>query len=337
MPSSLGVLRLVTFTSIIALVLQTIIFNFISDIDYCARERVYDKSWHRHIYLIASTTFAAACFILIVMWRPFKLTVGLTPVQQYFRSCFYAMYIVLWYTATYCVCVFGKEILNDKMCNSEKHNSVSGHFLFHTFFAVSIPFLFFSIGRLSYKDSLLHQLQQQQQPQPNQTSHQLEAQRQRNEFVYIKSLFTSSKLVPLIVVCYIAYLVTSVINMQMTWSHGYHSPRQISYGSILSLLSLSILLATTTQVSRRSLGVLTLMAAMTAHWMLSIALIYWSGFRFPLSRTGIIVGIIFYIFMAYLALSHLVKLTASSGIMLPQPSHRSRVDQAKRRRKHKKE
>ncbi|EFA83648.1 hypothetical protein PPL_02714 [Heterostelium album PN500] len=275
--SSLGTLRLYTFFLLLILFIITVISNLFANIDYCYRERVYNKSWTRHSYLFLSLFCIIISAVLLVIWKPFK-PLNIKD-KKYTRSIFYIGYTFLWYGATYCLCFIGKKLLNDNLCNDRKQNSVSGHFLFHTFFLLAIPYWFFAIGRFSYKDSV------------RTTS------TQRNELQLVKN-----NLVIFMVIAYIGYIGASFVNLETTWSHGFHTIRQILYGTLLALISFHILLNSTAYVGTRTERSLTiLMNILIAFWVAVISLNYVLGFRYPFSKIEMVLGGALFIFLYYIS------------------------------------
>jgi len=128
---------------------------------------------------------------------------------------FTIVYTIIWYVVSYFICIILKHALGDFSCH--KHpNSVSGHVNYHVFYALSALYI------------ILH-----------------------SSYIPKKSLFHSFKKNGWILLSYGLFLVSSFATLWRTWSHGYHTPRQMLYGGLLGILS-HFLLITLVYSGRRS-------------------------------------------------------------------------------------
>ncbi|EGG14185.1 hypothetical protein DFA_11954 [Cavenderia fasciculata] len=329
MSSSLGRLRLFILTLLAAVTAFTIIGSSFYQIDYCTVERVKSN----HSVLLYTLVIIIVSGLLISFWRPvFPSGRNVKRPIEYKRSLFYIIYTYLWYGATYCICYAGKYILNDTMCHKDP-NSISGHFLYHIFFALAIPYWFISVGRLYYKDN---QLLSSSSPNTKPSSVVL-----RHEFKFLKNLILSGWMPILMISLYIIYLVLSYMNLEKTYVLGYHSPRQILYGVILCLLSFYSLLGLTATVNKRSdKGLNYLMLVLSVLWIIGPSLIYFVvKRRFPFGKLELTLAAIGYgylLFVSSKGLDHIITKTIKPIQQIIQPKkapHYNPISSSKKKKK----
>ncbi|EGC36433.1 hypothetical protein DICPUDRAFT_151122 [Dictyostelium purpureum] len=279
--SSLGNIQIFSLIVLFVTIISTICSHLFFNIDYCAKDRLFDKrekSIFHHLYLFISFGCVLLIAFQIIFWNPLKFKFN-------FKSLFLILHSFLWYGATYCICFLLKRILDDKTCN-KSHNSVSGHFLFHTFYLIAVPYWFLTVGRLHNKN--IQKIENKEKEEEEQEEEELEEDnsspsqsrlnkrnqktkkspvakrinnnkkqdnivvkknqiKPRNELLVIKRLLTENSTTILLIIPYIIYIYSSYINLEKTWVHGFHSIRQILYGLILSFFSLYSLLFITSK------------------------------------------------------------------------------------------
>jgi hypothetical protein len=121
------------------------------------------------------------------------------------------LYLYLFYLASYFFCNALKSLLRDFSC-SDHGNSVSGHYLFHLYAQWSVLWLHLSQKRLDHASLLRWSVWRR-----------LLLSRRLHALDY---LFLS---------CYTAYVWTCTSILSETYLFGFHSPRQILYGTLLAV------------------------------------------------------------------------------------------------------
>jgi hypothetical protein len=122
------------------------------------------------------------------------------------------LYLYLFYLASYFFCNALKSLLRDFSC-SDHGNSVSGHYLFHLYAQWSVLWLHLSQKRLDHASLLRWSVWRR-----------LLLSRHLHALDY---LFLS---------CYTAYVWTCTSILSETYLFGFHSPRQILYGTLLAVV-----------------------------------------------------------------------------------------------------
>ncbi|PRP77834.1 rap guanine nucleotide exchange factor 1-like [Planoprotostelium fungivorum] len=135
-------------------------------------------------------------------------------------SQFVVSYTIVWYICTYCLCYSFKEILGDYKC-SRHANSVSGHYCYHIFYMLSVAYL---TVRLERNPQVLSGYYQ---------SHG------RILSMFSRSMRPSHRMISLFLTVIYA---CSLFTLSQTYLFGYHTPKQIFYGSLLAVLSHSTLI-----------------------------------------------------------------------------------------------
>eukprot|EP00761_Pharyngomonas_kirbyi_P012625 gb/GECH01012652.1/.p1 GENE.gb/GECH01012652.1/~~gb/GECH01012652.1/.p1 ORF type:complete len:312 (+),score=16.14 gb/GECH01012652.1/:1-936(+) len=146
------------------------------------------------------------------------LTVGLVVWQG--RTARHALMLVsiagAWYYTTAVLVTALKHILDDTQC-SRRPNSVSGHAAFYAFMPAALAFIY---GRIK-----------------NQSSVPLDGVSRKGQIYWHRSntMFVAMELITILL---------TLINGYHTYTHGFHSPRQITYGIVLGLLALLAFITT---------------------------------------------------------------------------------------------
>ncbi|KAM9960895.1 hypothetical protein ACTFIW_010053 [Dictyostelium discoideum] len=336
--SSLGNIQVLSFLLFSVTIIGTLISNYFFNIDYCARERIYESKgvstqFFHHFHLITSF----ACVILIglqlAFWNPLKLNSQRIGGRFRFndRSVFLLLFTLLWYGSTYCLCYLLKRILDDKTCN-RTHNSVSGHFLFHSFYFIAIPYWVLTIGRLHNKQ-MREMKESEKLPSPSSSSsssssknrkspklknskERIPTMEPRHELRLIKRLFTENITSLLIIIFYGLYIYCSYVNLDKTWVDGFHSLRQILYGLILSFLSLYLLLFVTSKCNNldKKSSCLKLVLSLGGFWVISILLLNYFNTRIPFKMFEKVLFSFCYLFLIYFSIYRSKNLVESKKI-----------------------
>jgi len=145
--------------------------------------------------------------------------------ENYF-SCliFYLGTGTTFYSVTYCSSKVIEYFLNDIIC-SRHLNGISGHYLFHVYFVLLFAYLpgFFN-----------------HYPTPKDITVQKVVDSLKKDVVYVAIIG--------------AAILFSSITLSWTWFGGFHSPRQILYGILLSLLSHFVFVYVTENFLNPTLG-----------------------------------------------------------------------------------
>jgi len=112
------------------------------------------------------------------------------------------------YSITYCVSKVIEYFLNDVACSRHSNNGISGHYLFHVYFLL----LFFYLAGFVGSGGAVGEVRVEK----------------RGEGLSKDLVF---------VVVFGAATCLSTLTLVETWLGGFHSPRQILYGVLLSLVS----------------------------------------------------------------------------------------------------
>ncbi|KAF2072714.1 hypothetical protein CYY_005974 [Polysphondylium violaceum] len=311
--SSLGNIRLLSSFLLITFLFITLYSQFFKNIDYCAVDRVYSGDKWRHLHLMLSFGCVLFCGLQFVFWSPLKPRSLKAKFQFNGRSLFFILYTLLWYGATYCLCTYLKVSLGDLTCNKHS-NSVSGHFLFHSFYLLIIPYWFLTMGRIHNKQQLLspsshpdHQKKtskRQQQQQSSSSTKRAVRESSRNELVLLKRLLVENPTTIVLLITYLLYVYSSYINLDKTWVHGFHSPRQILYGLLLSFSSILALLQITSVYNnlQSKSSYIGLLQYLVGYWILALSVLYYGGGRYPFSNNELIVFFVCFLYLVYFSL-----------------------------------
>jgi len=311
--SSLGNVKLFATFLLVTFLFITLFSQLFVNIDYCAVERQYSTYKWRHAHLMISFGCVLFCGLQFVFWSPLKPRSLKAKFQFNGRSLFFILYTLLWYGATYCLCTYLKTSLGDLTCNKHS-NSVSGHFLFHSFYLIIIPYWFLTMGRINNKQQLLsplshpddpkNKLKQQSNNNKNNNSKQKVEESSRNELLLLKRLLIENPTTIVLVISYIAYIYSSYINLDKTWIHGYHSPRQILYGLLLSFSSILVLLQVTSVYNNllKKSSYIGLLKYLMGYWTLGLSILHYGGGRFPFSTNELFLFFLFFLYLVYYSL-----------------------------------
>jgi len=123
---------------------------------------------------------------------------------------------MIWYSCTYSICFALKYILQDTRCYGLP-NSVSGHYTFHVFYILSTLYLIVRTKRKSQQ-----------------------FQNYLSLAFLLRIIYQRNKLklgTRVLVFLLVLLIVSSTFTLFRTLALGYHTPRQIYYGILLSVLS----------------------------------------------------------------------------------------------------
>jgi len=221
----------------IFLILWTILAMYFdeSSLDTCST----DRKLHLQSGFFRQTTrmlfyFTVSMLVFFIMqilsWAPFT-TVMLKKSLQINYSSFTIAFTILWYCMTYTICFIVKHILDDQNCSSHP-NSVSGHYTFHIYYLLSLPYLYMTLAE--YQIS---------------TSKVINSKNKRDDNSLVQ-VFRNGPSVHTLAMTYVLFVVSAVLTLTRTWTFGFHSLRQILYGTLLALISHITCISLLEQVSR---------------------------------------------------------------------------------------
>ncbi|KYQ91474.1 hypothetical protein DLAC_08441 [Tieghemostelium lacteum] len=172
----------------------------------------------------------------------------------------------------------------------------------HSFFAFIIPYLILTIGRLEYKTVLFNKKQQQQQKGGNtKTGTSKSSNIKYSEYEFLKAILFGNRKSIFILISYSAYLISTYYSLRETWMDGYHSPRQIFYGLILSFFSLYQILLITSIYNKLELksSFRNLTIYITLYILIATTMIYLYFGYLPVTTGGLILSILGYSYLVY--------------------------------------
>lgn len=138
------------------------------------------------------------------------------------RAIYLTLFTVSWYHISWGFLLFLKQYLNDSRCNIHP-NSISGHFHYFVFSMLTLPFLFTFLSHEQQKELVVHGAHSQHGTTSNGIVRTVDRFCQHRELVFYG--------------IYGILFLLSVLCMNETYSDGYHSLRQIIYGSALAIVS----------------------------------------------------------------------------------------------------
>jgi hypothetical protein len=199
---------------IVLLALWTIYVYFLkSDIDSCWWDR-NQNSKERYFSLTTNILFFTSvctmifCFFQLAIWNPAHDKSQKHPHSFTTSNLFNIFTTLVWYLVTYAICILGKEILDDKNC-SHTRNSISGHYTFHIYYFLSLPYVYLSVKAY-----------------------------QAIEIVPTKSKgWFHSNRETILILTFAVFAISTSTTLMRTLIYGYHSIRQIFYGALLALVS----------------------------------------------------------------------------------------------------
>ncbi|KAJ3446017.1 hypothetical protein M0812_08552 [Anaeramoeba flamelloides] len=175
--------------------------------------------------LVFMTAITMAIFFVlqIMLLKPKKEIKRFEYVKS---SVFVFLIVYLNFTISYSILLILKDLLGDETCN-KKPNSISGHLHFFVYWIFALPLFFWHSSKQSLTDHI--------EDQEDKKASSLETKGLCSTILanqgYKKALLIST---------YFFLIVSSVVSCAKTYYGGYHSPRQMIYGSILAFISQSI-------------------------------------------------------------------------------------------------
>lgn len=164
-----------------------------------------------NILFFTSVCTMILCFIQLAIWNP---EASKSKVSHSFttENLFSIFTTLVWFLVTYAVCLLGKEILDDKNCSHTK-NSVSGHYTFHVYYFLTLPYVYLSIKTYQAVDFV-----------PPKSS--------------VKGAGWYFKYQEMIlIITFAVFAISTSTTLIRTLLYGYHSVRQIFYGAFLAVVS----------------------------------------------------------------------------------------------------
>ncbi|KAJ6244463.1 hypothetical protein M0813_02428 [Anaeramoeba flamelloides] len=175
------------------------------------------------LVFMTAVTMAISFVLQIMLLKPKKEIKRFEYVKS---TVFQFLIVYLNFTISYSILLILKDLLGDETCN-KKPNSISGHLHFFVYWIFALPLFFWR----SSKHILIDHIEEEEV--------------KKESFVQPKGLNSMIFANPgsqkgLLISTYLFLIVSSAVSCAKTYYGGYHSPRQMIYGSILALISQSI-------------------------------------------------------------------------------------------------
>lgn len=171
----------------------------------------------RNLLFKAATLFLILSYVSLVLFH----------LSSPKRAIFLTLFTVSWYHISWGFLLFFKQYLNDVTCNIHP-NSVSGHYHYFVFSMLTLPFLFTFLSHEQQKDSLMNGKKKSRSGSSTSGS--------SGGIVVTIDKFCLRREMAFFTIYGILFLL-SILCMIETYSDGYHSLRQIIYGSTLAVVS----------------------------------------------------------------------------------------------------
>jgi len=205
--------KIIGWVRIIGVITLIIVFAFLQMMqikvtkdgyfDTCNMEREERPKTQSILFKIA-TILMLLCFC-VTWYNDHCTTVNRNGSSLIKNNALYLLvYMASWYHVSWGFVIFLKKYLNDFTCNIHE-NSVSGHYHFFVFSILTIPFVFFFM------------------------KHHVHSIREHERGLKIREIS--------FYVLYALLFVISIFCLLETYQHGYHSLRQILYGTFLAVIS----------------------------------------------------------------------------------------------------
>eukprot|EP01117_Protostelium_nocturnum_P016241 TRINITY_DN6384_c0_g1_i1.p1 TRINITY_DN6384_c0_g1~~TRINITY_DN6384_c0_g1_i1.p1 ORF type:complete len:308 (-),score=41.18 TRINITY_DN6384_c0_g1_i1:4-927(-) len=198
-------------------------------LDRCLIDRfdsnVLPSKWHDHRFstlLFECTQLSVLILFLFQSFWPSKNELKNSSTSINWGSIFVSSYAIVWYICTYCFCYSFAFLLQDWRCN-RRANSVSGHFCYHIFYLLTVSYLTVRLAS-----------------DPQNFSRYLWSDREGKLVIFSKRTRISTKITILFLVFIFG---SSIFTISQTYLFGYHTARQIIYGSLLAVFSHFILIS----------------------------------------------------------------------------------------------
>jgi len=231
--------------------------EFITDVDVCFADpssNSYQKLVSNGIFYV-SILALMFCFSQVALWPPSNPQEDGTIIN--WNHAFYLTFSLLWFSATHCLVRLLKMSLGDSLCSRrQKNNSISGHFNFHLFYFL----ILFYLGGMLLKSETRKKKNDDNNNNNNNnnntttTTTTTTTTPNANLSWRLKQFWIS----------FGVFTVSSSITLTRTFFGGYHTARQIVYGSILGIVSATIAFFILDQIHEKSVELTTPTTNLTA-------------------------------------------------------------------------
>lgn len=157
------------------------------------------------------------CFTQVAFWHPPSGRSRIFTVDNLFGI----FSTLVWFLMTYTICLLGKEMLEDFNCSHTK-NSISGHYTFHVYYFLTIPHIY--LGVKTYKDA--------ESNNNNNTNKNITKRVTKTNLSWFAKNRES-----IMIATFIIYTISTSLTLSRTLLYGYHSLRQVFYGTLLAVVS----------------------------------------------------------------------------------------------------
>jgi len=210
-----------------SLMLWTVVAIYFEQSDTCYIENtIYRKD--STFKLISSFLFYSSVVMMVfflvqlIVWAPPASTKTERRYPKLLQNAFSVSVTLLWYVITFFICVLGKIALKDHACAAHP-NSISGHYTFHIYYLLALPHLYFTIV---YSEFTLAK-----KAIENPKKEQIKERRRSSTAT--KGFNVNN----ILLITYLIFVITTMGTLSRTWLFGFHTLRQILYGSVLATLS----------------------------------------------------------------------------------------------------
>jgi len=197
-----------------------------------------------------------------------------------FDGLFSIAFTILWFIMTFLICTIGKFILSDHNC-AQHPNSISGHYAFHVYYMLALPHLYMTLEH-SVENAV----------EANNEKRHLNKKKVKEETKTLRITKYS-----LLLGTYVVLVLTSFGTLTRTWMFGFHTLRQISYGTMLAIVSHYIAVLLQTSAIRTKTGPLVITSIVT-FGLLLFGLVVTRYSPLPLSKAELLLSNIMWVIIA---------------------------------------
>jgi len=167
------------------------------------------------------------CFIQVAIWSP-----PFGEVSKGFSvdNLFGISFTFIWFIVTYLFCLIGKELLADQTCSTTK-NSISGHYTFHVYYFLALPYAYLSVKTYQVVEEAERKVPK---PLPPASARTGWLRFDRTTISFFGFTVDREKA---IIFTFAVFAITTSLTLSRTLIYGFHSLRQIFYGTVLALIS----------------------------------------------------------------------------------------------------
>jgi len=203
-----------------------------ASLDLCWSDRSQNHGI-KHFTLITKFLFNTSVvtmllgFLQVALWAPPS---GVKSRIFNVHNLFGITFTLIWYIVTYMFCLLGKEILADTTCSHSK-NSVSGHYAFHVYYFLALPYAYISVKTYEAVEDA-EEAKKLKPKERKKTNGWIDFD-QRTISLFGRSLNRELAMI----VTFVIFTISTSLTLFRTLIYGYHSVRQIFYGALLAVIS----------------------------------------------------------------------------------------------------